>query len=476
MSDKHRFMRLHWKLFFPIVGLLWLVIGITIIYFIVHERHRLSYNLENRLVNVNNTVIDAYESNADLQSTVDFIKLFTNQTTLDPLRLTVYDSNGKIIADNYEATILIHDGSGNILPEFKQMWNNRGTVYLNDVTLGGTRFMISSEPSPDGKIHTFAALPYNGEVLEFIGIDPMIWIVVIGLGILSFILAYLGSRAVCKNVYVLRDFADAISSNKLPENIESWNFSKDELGEVSKKLLLLYREKLRAEEEKFHHERQIGMNVSHELNTPVGIIKGYLDTILDNEDMPEEQKQRFLVRAKENTDRLVGLISDLNTVMRLQETGGSLECKLFNFYDIAVKLANEVNQGRVAGDMDFEFNVPKECYVKGHASLLTNALLNLIYNAAQHSGGTLITLNWLCEDNGQMLFSFSDNGTGVDEAHINRLFDLFYRVDNGRSRKNGGSGLGLSLVNRIFISMDGAIKVRNAAGGGLEFMFSLPAQ
>ncbi len=476
MSDKHRFTRLHWRLFFPLVGLLWLVIGITIIYFVVHERNRLSYNLENRLINVNNTVIDAYDSNANLQNTVDFIKLFTNQTTLDPLRLTVYDNDGSVIADNSEATILIHDGYGKILPEFKPMWDNRGTVFLNDMTLGGSKFMISSESSADGKIHTFAALPYDEEVIRFIGVDPMVWIVVFGLGILSFVLAYLGSKAVCRNIYVLRDFADAISSNKLPDNIESWKFTKDELGEVSRKLLILYREKLRAEEEKFHHERRIGMNVSHELNTPVGIIKGYLDTIIENKDMPEEQRQRFLIRAKENTDRLVGLINDLNMVMRLQESGSSLECKVFNFYDLAEKLANEVNQGRVAGNMDFEFNVPKECYVKGHASLLTNALLNLIYNSARHSGGTRITLNWLCEDNGRMLFSFSDNGVGVGEEHLGRLFDLFYRVDNGRSRKNGGSGIGLSLVNRIFASMEGDIKVKNASGGGLEFIFSLPSQ
>ena len=107
--SRNRVTRLHWKLFFPLVGLLWIVIAITISYFIFHERQRLSHNLGNRLVNVNNTVIDAYDHGADLQKTVDFIKLFTNRTTLDPLHLTVYDSNGHIIADNQATTIPIHD-------------------------------------------------------------------------------------------------------------------------------------------------------------------------------------------------------------------------------------------------------------------------------------------------------------------------------------------------------------------------------
>ena len=141
--SKNHITRLHWKLFFPLVGLLWLVIGITIPYFVAHEKHRLSYNLGNRLINVNNTVIEAYNKGADLQKTVDFIKLFTYQTTLDPLHLTVYDNNGNVIADNQEPTILIHDNKGKIIQAFRQSWNNRDTTYLHDMELEGAKFMVS---------------------------------------------------------------------------------------------------------------------------------------------------------------------------------------------------------------------------------------------------------------------------------------------------------------------------------------------
>ena len=116
--------------------------------------------------------------------------------------------------------------------------------------------MISSKSSPDGLIHSFAALPYKGEVHEFLSVDPMIWIVVIALGIISSLLAYLGSRALSRNIYALRDFANAISSDKMPDSIDLKYFSKDELGEVSIKLLSLYRDKLNAEHEKLHHEQQ----------------------------------------------------------------------------------------------------------------------------------------------------------------------------------------------------------------------------
>ncbi len=326
----------------------------------------------------------------------------------------------------------------------------------------------------DGSIHSFAALPYQGEVREFLSVDSMVWVVVIALGILSSVMAYLGSRAVCRNVYSLRDFAEMISSNNLPDDIESWRFSKDELGEVSKRLLLLYREKIKAEHEKTLHERQIGINVSHELNTPVAIIKGYLDTIVADPELPEPQKELFIQRAKDNADRLAGLVGALESVMRLQESGQPVECRAIDFHDLAMKLADDVAHNHVAGDMTFEVDVPSGCMVCANPTLLTNALLNLVRNAAQHSGGSRIFLRRVGDDNGYALFAFSDNGSGVDSEHLERLFDLFYRVDRGRARKKGGAGLGLPLVKRIFRAMGGDIAADGSAGCGLTFVFRLP--
>lgn len=439
-----------------------------------HERQRLKDNLENRLLNVNSTVVEAYENGAELQKTVDFIKLFTGQTTLDPLRITVYADNGEMIADNMETTIHVFDKNGNMIPEFRSLWENMGGVYVHDMALEHDRFMVCSKASPDGKIHSFAALPYNERVLRFFGIDPMIWVVVFGLGILSSVLVYLGTKAVCRNVYALCDFADAISSNQIPDNIGSWNFSNDELGDVSRKLLLLYREKLQAEYEKIHHERQIGMNISHELNTPISIIKGYLDTIIANPDMPGDVKMNFIVRAHHGTERLIRLIKDVNMVMRLQEKGLSLECEAIRFHKIAEKLSEYINEEGIAGGMMFDYYVPDDCVVTGHEPLLMNAMLNLTYNAVRHSEGTRISLRWLRTEKGFEVFSFSDNGVGVPEEHIGRLFDMFYRVDGGRSRKKGGSGLGLPLVDKIMTAMGGGISARNADTGGLEFIFTLP--
>lgn len=434
----------------------------------------MKYNLENRLVNVNNTVIEAYENGNDLQKTVDFIHLFTGNTTLDPLRITVYDNKGVMIADNPEATILVYDAAGNMLPEFKRLGGGGANASVSDLSIDGNKLMVSTKRSADGLVSSFAALPYKGEVIDFLSIDPLVWIVVIILGILSSALAYWGVRVVCKNVYALRNLAQAISTDQLPDDADTWEFSDDELGDVSRKLLTLYRDKIHAEREKMHHERQIGMNVSHELNTPVGIIKGYLDTVLADDNMPDALKRKFLVRAQQNTDRLANLVSDVSMVMRLQE-GGAIDYGIINFRDMTAQIAEDIAQGHIADNMTFICDIPEDCLIKGHESLLTNALFNLIYNAAQYSGGTRISLLWKGENDGMHRFEFADNGCGVDDEHLDRLFDLFYRVDTGRARKNGGAGLGLPLVHRIITAMGGDITVENAPGGGLRFTFTLPA-
>ncbi len=474
MADRHM-LRLHWKLFFPMVGLLWLIIGITITYFVIHEKHRQKENLENRLLNVNNTVIEAYEHGFDLVNTVKFIELFTGNTTLDPLRVTVYDDDGTIMADNRGATIVVHDSLGVVTPELQKLWEGSGNATVRDMAYDNKMSMISSLASSDGRVHTFAALPYEGEVLDFLGVDPMVWVAVIVLGVMTTALAYFGSRAISRNVYALNDFARAIASDQLPDNVDSLKFPQDELGDVSRNLFTLYRDKIHAEQEKIHHERQIGMSVSHELNTPVGIIKGYIDTILNDNNMPEATRQKFLARIQQNADRLASLVGDVGMVLRLQEHGKVAGIVAVDFYQLACRLAEDVKQGHVADGMTFEIDMTEGCCVKAHESLLTTAMLNLIYNSAQHSGGTIMRLSYLGVEDGMRLFLFRDNGCGVDEEHVARLFDLFYRVDSGRSRKNGGSGLGLPLVQRIITAMGGEISVKNGDVSGLEFRFRMPA-
>ena len=246
------------------------------------------------------------------------------------------------------------------------------------------------------------------------------------------------------------------------------------LGDVSKQLMRLYSEKITAEQEKINHERQISMNISHELMTPISIIKGYVDSIVENPDMPGEMRENFMQRIQQTIDRLTHLVKDIGLVMKLTEGGIKLEKSEVAMHDLVTRMAGDIELGHIADSLKFSYDIPEGCKVKGHESLLTNALLNLVYNAAKYSGGTMISLNLIGEKDGMYTFTFADNGEGVSPEHLSRLFDLFYRVDSGRARKNGGSGLGLPLVRRIIKAMDGDVTVDNAPTGGLRFTFTLP--
>ncbi|MDE7154345.1 MAG: HAMP domain-containing histidine kinase [Muribaculaceae bacterium] len=465
--------KLHWKLYIPLVTITWLIIGITIVYFVSHEKQRQRQNLENRLLNVNNTVIDAYERGDNLQNTVNFIRFFVDNTTLDPLRITVYDHDGNIVADNFESTIHIYDQFGEPNPELMKMIKESHISKVQDMTYAEDKSMVNAKMSMDGEICSLAALPYKGEVIEFLKVDTSIWIVVVALGLLTSIMAWLGVRAVCRNVYLLRDFADSIASDRMPENIDKARFSNDELGQVSRNLLTLYREKIHAEQAKLNHERQISLNIAHELNTPVSIIKSYADTLIEDDSLSESARQNFINRIQQNADRLANLVKDLSLVLRLDETGKSLPCDKVSLNELVDRLEQDIREGHINGDMTFNHSIPSGCNVIAHESLLMNAFLNLVYNAATHSGGTAMSLDFCGDEDGFTVLKFSDNGNGVEQKHIDHLFDLFYRAEYGRTRKTGGAGLGLPMVRRVINAMGGSIKVDNSSTGGLVFTIRL---
>ena len=228
------------------------------------------------------------------------------------------------------------------------------------------------------------------------------------------------------------------------------------------------------EEEQIRLKRQLTQNIAHELKTPVSSIQGYLETIVNNENISREKMQTFLERCYAQSNRLSRLLRDISVLTRMDEAANMIDMEKIDISLLVGNIVNEVSLELEEKHITVVNSLKPKIQLRGNYSLLYSIFRNLMDNAIAYAG-TDICINISCfrEDENFYYFSFADTGVGVSPEHLNRLFERFYRVDKGRSRKLGGTGLGLAIVKNSVIIHGGTISAKNNQGGGLEFVFTL---
>ena len=225
-------------------------------------------------------------------------------------------------------------------------------------------------------------------------------------------------------------------------------------------------------EENAHLRRQLTQNISHELKTPVASVQGYLETILDNPDMPEETRRTFLERSLSQTRRRSALLIDLSVLNRLDESDALFPFQSIDVVETLSLLSKEKAPALQAKGMSIQMDIPRMIELNGNEALIYSLFRNLLDNALMYAGdGAVITIS-AYRDGPFWRFTFADNGPGVPEEDLGRLFERFYRVDKGRSRANGGTGLGLSIVKNAVRRHGGTITA-TSNNPGLRFDFTL---
>jgi two-component system phosphate regulon sensor histidine kinase PhoR len=227
------------------------------------------------------------------------------------------------------------------------------------------------------------------------------------------------------------------------------------------------------EQENFRKEF-IG-NLAHELKTPVFNIQGYILTLLEGALEDPDHNRKFLIKAAKNVDRMAGLIDDLDVITKIE--GGSLELELrqFNLTSLVVDVMDPLEQRAKRAGIEVEFvdENRRNVEVIGDAPKIEQVVTNLISNSLRYGkegGKTEVRFYDMDE---QMLVEVADDGIGMSEEHLPRIFERFYRVDKSRSRNAGGSGLGLSIVKHIIEAHGQTISVRSTQGKGSTFAFTL---
>ncbi len=220
--------------------------------------------------------------------------------------------------------------------------------------------------------------------------------------------------------------------------------------------------------------RDFVSNVSHELRTPVTSIKGFAETLLDAPPAGEAERRHFLQIILKQTAQLEAILSDMLLLARLEDEGIELAVEPVDVRRL-VDQACELCASRAAThQVTLRKETPETFTFLGHVHLLEQALVNLIDNAIKYGGeGRIVTVRAAAR-NQTLRLTVQDQGPGIDPAQAERVFERFYRLDAGRSRDRGGSGLGLSVVKHVVRVHYGAVSFENLPEGGCAFYIDLP--
>ena len=222
-------------------------------------------------------------------------------------------------------------------------------------------------------------------------------------------------------------------------------------------------------------KKQMTSNIAHELRTPVTSIRGYLETLLACPDMPLEKKNVFLERAYNQTLRLSELISDMALISKIEEKSSNFKKAEIDLFDVANEVFDEFSERTAAKNVNIENRIPQGSMLMANRTLVYSILRNLVENTLKYAGDsiTIHLENFYIPSDKMHYVTYYDTGVGVPDEHLERIFERFYRVQEGRTRDDGGSGLGLSIVRNAVDFHGGKIKVSNREEGGLRFSFSL---
>lgn len=468
------------RLFFALVIYSIVMVGCFAAFQYQRERTFKAEELNIKLQYINRSLLDNIKNREPLTEDVTL----SDGTEPEGLRISVIRIDGRVIYDNSleflpadnhlpgrpEIARAITDGQG-----FDTRRHSRST--------GQTYFYSALR---DGDIIIRTAMPYSVSLRQLLAADfGFLWVLA-AITLAMCLAGYIYTHRIGLHISRLNKFA---SSAERGERITDTSpFPHDELGEISNNIVRLYarlqqallerdrehRAAMRQQAEQTEIKRRLTNNINHELKTPVAAMQVCLETLVAHPGMSPEKRDEFLNRCLRANERLGNLLGDVANLTRLDDGGHSIQREKVSLDKITAEVVDELNPQAKAHGITIHNGIEGTPEITGNPQLLASVIRNLITNTIIHSGARDLRLEIENRTASRLVISVSDNGTGVEEQHLPRLFERFYRVDKGRSRLNGGTGLGLSIVRNAVLWHGGSITVMKNRHGGLRFRITLP--
>jgi len=256
-------------------------------------------------------------------------------------------------------------------------------------------------------------------------------------------------------------YLEGVDLNQVDEDVSEWNENRE--NEIEK---LEIRESYR---------RQFVGNVAHELKTPIFNIQGYIDTLLDGAIEDSNINRKFLERANKSVSRMIYIVEDLDAITKLEGGKIDVEKEPVDIIELILDVVDQLEMKAKKRTVSLVVEDPRlsRYMVEADIEKIKQVLINLMVNAIKYGKekGEVLVRTFDMDEN--ILVEVADNGNGIPQKHLSKIFERFYRVDKSRDREQGGSGLGLSIVKHIIEAHNQSINVRSTIGTGTTFSFTL---
>ena len=395
---------------------------------------------------------------------------FMEMTIPSNLRFTVIDTSFKVIyfSDIGDTLVTRTGNSGDEV--FEAATSGEGSA-LRFSANSNKEFLYYAKKYPEFYIRT--SIPYKYEKIKIAHNNYEYQYAILILILILFLTLFHVSKKLTKPLKAFNDFFAVLKSNK--RDFSSITFPNNEYGDIGRKIVDTYNQLEQAKKFK----QQMTQNIAHELKTPLTGIRAYLETILNDEQMPPEVIRKFASNAYRQTLRLSTLVGDVSTLNKLDEESEYYKIEEINISQCLGEIEQELEHKLQANNIELRALISSELSIGSNHHIIYSLFKNLIDNTIEHAGPdtTITIMAGIAQISGEpsyrINFTYKDNGKGVPEEALERLFDRFYRIDEGRTRKTGGSGLGLAIVKSSVMFHKGNITVENDPEGGVIFKFSL---